>query len=117
MNAHDVLPEGMRARSLSDREIVLSYDDALRVLDLLVDSSWALLGWEGWVRTRQGVGHHGDYQGAVSIDRKRGEEWNAYVQRGAEFGCVTIKQAQQRWEEDPKSADKELFFCLTAIGP
>lgn len=50
MDEIDLLPEALRSQSLSEREIVLSYQQALEALEILVAANCALLGWEGWVK-------------------------------------------------------------------
>lgn len=117
MDALDLLSRDERVHSLSDREVVLPYSAALRAIDLFVAAGWALLGWEGWVQSPQGIGQHAAYQGTVSIERETGETWEEYVQRAARVCRATIMHDQQRWEQDPDSADKQLYFCLTATGP
>ena len=47
MEGIDLLPEALRSKSLSDREIVLPYQEALQALDILTAAGWAFLGWEG----------------------------------------------------------------------
>ncbi len=117
MEALDLLPEEMQQRSLSDREVVLPYDDALRAIEIFLNAEWALLGWEGWIQSSQGIGHHVNYQGTVSIEQRHGETWSEYVRRAAAFCRATIRQDQQRWETAPDSADKQLVYCLTVTAP
>ena len=50
MDEIDLLPEALRSQSLSAREIVLSSQQALEALEILVAATFALLGWEGWVK-------------------------------------------------------------------
>jgi len=57
VDALAALPEELKRRSLSDREIVLPYEDALQAVAFFVSAWWALLGWEGWVRRPSGIGH------------------------------------------------------------
>jgi hypothetical protein len=45
MNDILLLPEDLQQRSLSKREIVLTYDDALKALDILENARWVVLGW------------------------------------------------------------------------
>jgi hypothetical protein len=49
-----LLPQMLRAQSLSHREIVLSYQEAKEALDLLRRAQWAVWGWEGWVKYLDG---------------------------------------------------------------
>mgnify|MGYP007022289096 CR=1 FL=1 len=113
----DLLPKELKARSVSQREIVLAYDDALKALDIIIQSDWAFLGWEAWLKYPDGkVGHIEDYQGTVSIEQEKDETWNDYKKRGYDFVKKTIIQDQLKWEKDPRSNDHQLFFCITPIS-
>jgi hypothetical protein len=50
-----LLPQMLWEQSLSDREIVLSHQEAKEALDFLERAHWALLGWEGWVKYPMGL--------------------------------------------------------------
>jgi hypothetical protein len=50
MDEIDLLPEALRSQSLSEREIVLSSQQTLEALEILVAANFARLGWEGWVK-------------------------------------------------------------------
>jgi len=113
MNDIDVLPPSLRQKSLSEREIVLLYDDALYSIDCLVALNWALLGWEGWVKYSDGSHGHADgIQGTTSIEQDSEEDWNGYVRRAASICRTTITQAQMSWNERKRTLP--LYFCLTA---
>ena len=47
MDEIDLFPEALRSQSLSEREMVLSSQQALEALEILVAANFALLGWEG----------------------------------------------------------------------
>src|SRR5260370_1333397 len=74
----DLLPETLRSQSLSDREIVLPYDEALQALDILVKADWALLGWEGWEKDAEGRRGHSYIMGTKAIEQEPGEKWEDY---------------------------------------
>ena len=64
-----ILPETLRHQSLSNQEIVLPLDEVFQAIDLLTSASWALLGWEGWVRYPDGTrGHAPHGMGTMSIE-------------------------------------------------
>jgi hypothetical protein len=117
MDDIDLLPADLRARSIIDREIVLSYRDVLQAIDLLEAAHWAILGWEGWLHYADGSnGFAGQFPGP-SIDREQeepGEPGEALVHRSAAACRSTIEEAQQRWTIQPERSDADLFFCLTA---
>src|SRR2546421_12940615 len=101
MDNIELLPKALREQSLSDREIVLPYQEALQALDLLTAARWALLGWEGWVKYADGRhGHAPGGMGTTTIEQKTGEAWEAYVHRSARFCHETIKAEQQLWNTD-----------------
>jgi hypothetical protein len=81
----DLFPEGLREQSLSPREIVLPYHQAVEALSVLVKANWAFLGWEGWVKYPDG--RHGHPPGQVigaEIAQEEGEPWADYVHRSAQ---------------------------------
>jgi hypothetical protein len=114
MNDLQLLTKDLQAQSLSKREIVLPYREALQALDVLADANWAVLGWEGWVRYPDGrYGHAPNGMGTVMLDQADGEGWDAYVRRSARFCRDTIEVEQQLWNADPGHASLTLYFCLT----
>ena len=117
MDEIDLLPEALRSQSLSEREIVLSYQQALEALEILVAANFALLGWEGWVKYADGRHGHtpGGVMGTEAIEQEVGETWENYVQRSARFCAETMTKEQQAWNTHPGSAHLPLYFCLTAI--
>ncbi len=118
MDDIDLLPQVLRKQSLSHREIVLPYQQALEALEVLVRANWALLGWEGWVKYPDG--RHGHTPGGVmgiEVERKEGEAWADYVQRSAHLCRETMNREQQVWEANPEYAHLVLCFCLTATPP
>ena len=117
MEELDVLSAELRSRSLSNREIVLEYDDALRAVDLLVEARFAILGWEGWAKYSEGgIGHHEHYQGAIMRERWEGESWETFVEDAASLCRLTMERDYRGWKGDPTPANATLFFCITAAG-
>lgn len=119
MEGIELLPQVLREQSLSQREIVLPYQEALTALELLISARWALLGWEGWVTYSDGSHAHapGGTTGTTSIEREASEAWEDYVQRSAQFCAETMRAEQQRWDADPTCRHLTLHFCLTATPP
>jgi hypothetical protein len=117
MDEIDLLPEALRSQSLSEREIVLSYQQALEALEILVAATFALLGWEGWVKYADGRHGHtpGGVMGTEPIEQEVGETGENYVQRSARFCAETMTKEQPAWNTHPGSAHLPLSFCLTAI--
>src|SRR5713226_3739385 len=79
----DLLPQALREQSLSDREIILPYQQALEALSVPMRANWVRLGWEGWVNYPDG--RHGQTPGGVrgaDGERKGGERWADSVHRG-----------------------------------
>ena len=68
MNVDDLnlLPPRLAAASLSQREIVLTYADALQAIEHLAAGGHAVFCWEGWLRYGDGAcGHSARHQGMV----------------------------------------------------
>jgi len=81
-------------------------------------ASWALLGWEGWVKYPDG--RHGHTPGGIrgaDVERKKGEMWADYVRRSMHVCRATMKKEQQAWDTNPEYTHLVLCFCLTAIPP
>ncbi len=116
MNYLSLLPKDMKVRSLSDSEVVLSYKDALKALDIFVRADLAFLGWEGWGKYPDGGVGHCDYQGTESIDRKADESWKSYAKRGYDFVEETIKNDYKDWGKSDHKKEYELYFCISAIS-
>ena len=116
MDSIKLLPEDMQRRSLSDREIVLKYEDALKALDVIVKNSWAFLGWEGWGKYADGKTGHCDYQGTTGIEKEPGQSWGEYMKYGYEFVKKTIKNDYSDWKKSERVNKYELYFCITIIN-
>jgi len=121
-----LLPEDLQRKSLSEREIVLRYDDARKALDILERAGWAILGWEPWLKLADGSHMHPVMVNAFR--REALEDWPTYVHRAAQLCRHMMEEAQQRWEQGtflphnlPTAMDGQekipsmsLYFCLTA---
>jgi hypothetical protein len=115
MNGLTLLPKEMQERSLSDREIVLDYEDALQALDIIVDAKWAFLGWEGWAKYPDGKVGHCDYQGTTSIKKEKGQSWEEYIHDGYTVVKKTMQEDYVDWVKSEKAKEYELYFCITII--
>jgi hypothetical protein len=112
MDDIDLLPEELRARSINDQEIVLSYSDVHQAIDILEATNWALLGCEGWLHFADGMNGFAYLYDDVS--REEGEAWDAFVRRSAAVCRAGIREAEQRWRAQPARTDAALFYCLTS---
>lgn len=115
----DILPKEMMAKSLSQREVILPYEDALKALDIFLDAGWAFLGWEGWIKTTTGeigqtVEFIGAIMGTVSIEQEEGESWKEYAKRGYDFMKETIIMDDKDWKKSKSAKIYELYFCISA---
>ena len=112
MNALQILPAMIRSRSLSRDEIVLNHIDAMRAIEALHDSGFAVTGWEGWlVRTKT------DYDISTELTaefdtRGDNEHWDSYVRRTAQLARTALMDAQRVWMNRQTDLDVELYFCL-----
>lgn len=111
-----LLPKDMKARSLSDNEVVLTYKDVLKALDIFYHANLAFLGWEGWAKYHDGTVGHCDYQGTENIDQKPGESWKIYTKRGYEFVKKTITDDYKDWQRSVHIKKYELYFCISVIS-
>jgi site-specific DNA recombinase len=99
----EALPPDLGTKSLSEREIVLGSEDALRAVDILAANGFAILGWEGWMEYPGGrIGHH--------------EPWETFTAEAADFCRRAMNIAHSEWMEDADAADVCLSFCVTAIS-
>jgi hypothetical protein len=97
----------LESRSLSDRELVLAFSDALQAIDLLEVADIQVAGWEGWIRLQDGrVGHSGLHQGTPSLARLS-------VADAASVSRRTIRLSQANWDEAPEVEGAGLYFCIT----
>lgn len=112
----DILPKDMMSRSLSEDEVVLNYEDALKALDIFSNAHFAFLGWEGWGKYHDGGIGHCDYQGTVSIEKAANESWQAYAKRGYNFVKETIINDYDDWKKSDHVKEYELYFCISAIS-
>ncbi len=112
----ELLPKDMMSRSLSEKEIVLNYEDALKTLDIFLEKDWAFLGWEGWGKYTDGGVGHCDYQGTVSIELEENESWQDYGKRGYDFVKETIIEDYNDWKKSDSVKKYELYFCISAIS-
>ena len=112
MTADDprLLPADFARRSLSDREIVLTYVDALAAIEHLSHAGRRILAWEGWLRWTDGrVGHSEKHQGTVCLS-------GMTASQAAAFCRETIALAQAEWDRAPASPGATLYFCITVAS-
>ena len=97
----------IKGRSLSKRELVVSYVDALELLHLYEQDATHVLGWEGWLRHENGaLSHSIQHQGTVDLSGLSASAASALVK-------TTIMQANQEHKAIPEIKGSELFFCIT----
>ena len=112
----DLLPQVLKNRSLSPREIVLTYQDALQALDILVAVGWACLGWEGWLNYPDGKHGFAPIPPGPDVERGRDEDWGLFVARSARLCKESIAHAQHSWEQSSPVPGAQLYFCITATN-
>jgi hypothetical protein len=117
MEVIEVLPDDLRARSLSNRDIILAYDDALAAIDHLLAHRWAILGWRGWIRFPDGrIDSSLRHQGTSPILREKTESWDEYMQGSAAFCRETMRIDQNGEQRRPEIAAGTLYFGLDAMS-
>lgn len=107
MSALALLPDRLQKKSISRREIVLPLTEALEAIDLLESQRVLVLGWEGWVKDREGrVGHGSAPQGTASLQ-------SLSVKAAAQVCRETIPSDAAQWAEENLGTTDELHFCIT----
>ena len=101
-----VPPHILRA-SISERELVLPYREALELVDVARRSRVLILGWEGWLRYPDGAPGHATQQGTVSLH-------DLSVCEAADLVASTIRDDYAHWRREPH--EEELLFCITIDG-
>lgn len=103
----ELIPPAIAAKSISQREIVLPLQEALKVIDIFESKGIHILGWEGWIRHADGhVGHSSTIQGTVSLEKLTVEE-------AAEFCRKTMLAYAAIWEKENMGSNEKLYFCIT----
>ena len=117
LNDIDFLPQALKGVSLSDREIVLTHEDASHAIDFLEAEQRAVLGWEPWLKHVNGSHYHPVMGG--SFEPEKHETWAAYVHRTAQLCRQVIHKEQERWDageffrqEGLDGREMTLYFCL-----
>ncbi|MFK7855742.1 MAG: hypothetical protein AB8B79_16580 [Granulosicoccus sp.] len=99
--------EDIKSRSESPDELVLSYTDAMELLDIFGQNGVQVLGWEGWIKYSDGrLGHSSKHQGTVDLG-------NLPIQSAIAIAKLAIMQSNGEWELHPEAENASLFFCLT----
>lgn len=102
------LPPDLAARSLSQEEIMLAYEDAVRAVDHLAQIGVRLEAWEGWVQMPEGARTHSlAHPGTFALPMEAGP--------AAEVARRTMSEARDAWKRTPEYPDADLFFCLVLV--
>jgi len=105
--AFEFIPQEIIEKSISQKEIVIPFEEALKVIDIMESKGVLILGWEGWVKTEDGrVGHGSAPQGTVSLE-------DCSVVEAAEICRKTIKEEATEWEKENRDSSEKLHFCIT----
>ena len=112
-----LLPAELRQQSLSDREIVLPYDAAVRAVLELQRADCAVIGWEGWLHLHDGGRTHSRFQGTTGLVRDEGESWRTFVERAAAFCLRTMAEDWSKFPATAEAAVGQLAFCLSLAEP
>lgn len=112
------LPVAVASKSLSTREVVLSFPDLVGAVRLLAEQNVAVLGWETWYLYGDGsTGHggHGGHGGHRSDypSRSPQERWPEFVQRVALYCLDTARQADAYLNANPDRPGVQVYFCLS----
>ena len=99
-NEMALIPDDLRQRSASDREIVLPFADAISAIRVLAEKGITEVGWEGRIKYPDGrLGHSKIFQGTSEYFLIE--------------NCIkTICEDQEHWESNPEIKNGQLLFCL-----
>ena len=101
MDARAVVPEDLRRRSWSDRELILSYDDAVLAMDALAAHGVDEVAWEGLIG--QPDGRYGGTPGGV-IGTSDFFSWQE---------CMDTMTDERGLWPDRLDEGETLLFCLS----
>jgi hypothetical protein len=106
-----VLPRSLAVQSASPTEIVLGYDGVLEAIRIIDAAGWRILGWEGWIRTRNGRVGHGDAPvGTADLSSLSPPEASRMTR-------ATMADAVAVWQGSAAYPEAELLFCITVVAP
>ena len=123
LDDRDLLPPDLKEQSLSDREIVLTLENASRAIEYLEAAQWAVAGWEPWLKLANGNHLHPIAGGSFAPEEQ--EDWAAYVHRTAQLCRQVMKEEQALWNSGknvlwkkgaPDGEELTLYFCLTVTS-
>jgi len=113
MEAIDLLPFELKMKSLSKKEVILSYEDVLKAIDIYAQNNWVILNWEGWIKySKNKHGHSEKFRGISNIYKEKDETWESFVKRSAIRCIETINESKQKWDSKPEYLGSILYFCL-----
>jgi hypothetical protein len=96
-----------QSRSASPNELVLSFSEAIEALQLMEQSSVAVVGWEGWLRYPDGkLGHSQQHQGTAPAPQLSQAELYVWLRS-------TMQDSQAEHQRNPEVSGSELLFCIT----
>ena len=99
--------ENIKNKSYSRDEIVLEYDDAIKLLNYCELSNIKILGWEGWIKYSDGsIGHSQKYQGTNDL-------FDINISDAIALSKNTINLAHSEWKTKPEIENATLLFCFT----
>jgi hypothetical protein len=97
----------IKERSLSKNELIVTYIDAMELLEIFKSKSTKVLGWEGWLKYNDGsIGHSLMHQGTIDLSSMPIDSSIAITKQ-------TIMQSYTEWQEKPEAENANLFFCIT----
>ncbi len=100
--------EDIKARSVSQTDLVVSYTDALELLYIYQNMNMPVSGWKGFFLHKNGQLTH-------SIKHQGPTELSSIPQPSA-FALAknTIMQSNTEWQTQPEVPGADLFFCITS---
>lgn len=113
MNELKILPARLRQRSRSTEEIVLPLDHAVRAVEILMSSGFALLGWEGLIVHKGGREERPtEFQRELGIEQNSREQWSDFVRRSALLCRTSMMEAFNTWNLRPEAKEAQMWFSL-----
>ncbi|MBD3653303.1 hypothetical protein [Kangiella sp.] len=99
--------QSIKSRSVSEKEFIVSYADALELVSIFDQLRIRILGWEGWLLYEDGnLELSQDHQGTADLTELSDEATVAFMK-------TTISEAKVDWDKKPENDKAKLYFCIT----
>ena len=113
MNEIDLLPLELKTKSLSVREIILPYEEAIKAIIFFEKCNWIVSDLIGWIKYADYNNYNlAKYQ--INSFNDNSEKWFALVQKTAKDWIKIINKAHLEWANMEEFSESELYFLIKA---